>query len=155
MRSKDCTSGWVIAGTASEGLVHSPHVAAATRARHEVDDGGQGPFFGGRADPGRLTRLVDDEGSHAQGVEFAAHEGVVGLAGRADDRLPTEVEARIDEDRAARAPVEGFEKLAEAAVALRVDGLDASGAIHVGYCRKPGARDVQFLDSARTSCFIV
>ncbi len=89
---------------------------------------------------GVRRRLGQQEISNAQHVESARHERLVGLAGRTHDRFPAEVEAGIDQDRAAGLRMEALHQPAQPPVAFGVHRLDARREIHVGDCGNDRAR---------------
>ena len=86
--------------------------------------------------------------AHAQHVDVRGHEGLIRLLRRADDRIPSEVDARIHDHGAAGLLAIPHEELVVETVALRVDRLDARGIVDVGDRRQLRPHHRQLLDAA-------
>jgi hypothetical protein len=99
--------------------------------------------------PRRLRRLLQQVVANAQHVEVRSHERLVGFARCADDRIPAQIEARVDEHRTAGAPEEGFEHAAIGGVAHRIDGLDARRLIDVRDRRHDRASHLELVQALR------
>src|ERR1043166_1506421 len=82
-------------------------------------------------DDGRLIFLQQDEVLENQRVHVGAHEAAVRILGRADDRLASHVERRVDDDRAAGFPVERVDDVVVERVRFTADRLDSRGIIDV------------------------
>ena len=96
----------------------------------------------------RLLLLEQHEVLEHQRVHVRRHEAAVGVLRRADDRLAADVEAGVDDDRAAGLLLEALEQPVVAAVPLGVDGLDARRVVDVRDRRDARARHLELVDAA-------
>ena len=93
-----------------------------------------------------LSGLADQAASDHEGVHLRGGEALPGVLRRADDRLAADVEAGVDDQRAAGLGVERFEQLVEAAVPRGIDGLHAGGVVDVRDRRDGRADGFDFRD---------
>src|SRR5262245_26235540 len=82
--------------------------------------------------PRRLILLDEQVVFKHQTVHVCCHETPDRVLRRTDDRLATNVEARVDQHRTARQLVESSHQPIEPAVSLGIDGLDSRRIVHVG-----------------------
>ena len=80
--------------------------------------------------PGSLRRLAEHIMTHAKHVDVAGHEGFISIPRRVDDRVPAQVEAGVDDQRATCLPVERLDQPAIKAMPL-VHRLEPGGVINV------------------------
>src|SRR5438552_1013813 len=93
----------------------------------ELERGGVVGLF-----PGILFRLGEVAVADGERVYLRSHEAAERVLGRADDRLAADVEARVDEDRAAGALLEARNQRVEARIGVGVNGLDARRVVDMG-----------------------
>ena len=98
------------------------------------------------AERGRLT-FAHDAPTQGQDVDIGGQEAAIGVGGRVDDRLATDVEAGVDQDRTARPPLEGMKQRVEDGEPFGIHGLDSGRVVDVSHGGDHAARDFQLVDA--------
>src|SRR5215471_5739312 len=95
----------------------------------------------------RLIVLPQETIPDGQDLDLRPHETAEGILRGAHDGLSAHVEARVHEDGAAGARLEGREQRVELWIGLPVHGLQARGVVHVRHRGDVRSRYVQLVDA--------
>src|SRR6478735_1257021 len=88
----------------------------------------------------RLVLLVEEAIADHQHLDIAAHKAAEGILRCAHDRLASDVEAGVDQNRTSGRSLERAQQRMKSRIGAGVDGLDPRGIIDMGHGRDVGAR---------------
>lgn len=96
---------------------------------------------------GILVFFSEEAIADRQGFNLGSHEAAEGVFRCADDRFAADIEAGIDDHRAAGRMFEGFNQIVIARVGVLMGCLDPRRIVHVGHRRNVGAWHIEFRDT--------